>query len=201
MYPHKALSASRPWNRTVNCFPGRIKRGLVGGRYPEVPYYWLWEPLESWKRYSTMARALLNIVAELRQRRSGRREDWLLITPIPPADAEGSIEKNPWRYVAGELREWFSQRPVVLACEITDNGDLRLELKQAGNSLLGYIRLQLAFAIGRGSGLALCASCARLYSPKRRPNPNRQSFCPRCGRAAAMRAASVRYRRKKKEVC
>lgn len=147
-----------------------------------------------------MARALLNIVAELRQNRPGRRQDWLVITPIPPTEASPpSFEKNPWRYIDISLRAWFSQRPVALSFAITDKRDLKLSLESAANSLLGYIRLQLAFAIGRGGGLALCASCGQLYPPKRRPNPNRQSYCEKCGRAAAMRFASVRYRQKKKE--
>ena len=123
MYPHEALSGRRPWNREVNCFPGRIKRGVINPNRPEIHHYWLWEPLDSWWHYARVARALLNIVAELRQNRPGRRQDWLVITPIPPTEASPpSFEKNPWRYIDISLRAWFSQRPVTLSFAITDKG-------------------------------------------------------------------------------
>jgi hypothetical protein len=197
MYPHEALYGARRWNRQVNCFPGRIKRSLVGPDYPGIYNYWLWEPLESWWRYVKTARAMLNVVAELRLGHPGRREDWLVLTPIPPNEAEGNIEKNPWRYIDRQLRDWFSPRPVTLSFEINEKGDLKLGLTRAATSLLEYLRLQLAFAIGRGGGLALCAACGQLYTPNRRPNPNRSAYCLKCGRRAAMRFASMKYRQKK----
>jgi hypothetical protein len=196
-YPHQAMTGHQRWNRVVNCFPGRLRRGsTVGGR----PDYWLWEPLAAWRRYTRVARATLNIVAELRQGRSGRREDWLVLSPFPPAEAPlPSIDKNPWHYIGSVLDDWFACRPARLSFTLGDDGQLGIDLDQITGSLFEYLRLQLAFAVGRGAGLALCASCGQLYSPQRRPNPNRLSYCHKCGRAAAMRAASARYRQRRKE--
>jgi hypothetical protein len=202
-YPHRALTGELPWNRMVNCFPGRLRRGSTPGGRPD---YWLWEPLWAWRRYTQVARATLNIVAELRQGRSGRREDWLVLFPFSPADVSSStepslrsIDKNPWHYIDSVLEDWFASRPVRLSFTLSDEGQLGIDLDQTTGSLFEYLRVQLAFAIGRGGGLAMCASCGRLYSPRRRPNPNRLCYCQKCGRAAATRAASARYRQRERE--
>src|SRR5258708_28996632 len=113
--------------------------------------------------------------------------------PIP------SIDKNPWHYIGSVLDDWFACRPARLSFTLGDDGQLGIDLDQITGSLFEYLRFQLAFAVGRGAGLALCASCGQLYSLQRRPNPNRLSYCHKCGRAAAMRAASARYRQRRKE--
>jgi len=195
-YPHRAVTGDQSWNQMVNCFPGRLRRGSKPGGRPD---YWLWEPLASWRLYTRVARATLNIVAELRQRRHGRREDWLVLFPFPPLEASIPIDKNPWHYISSVLEDWFASKPARLSFTLSDAGQLKVAVDHIAGGLFEYLRLQLAFAVGRGAGLALCASCAQLYSPTRRPNPNRLSYCPKCGRGAAMRAASARYRERHKE--
>jgi hypothetical protein len=71
--PHEALTGDGPWNRAVNCFPGRWRESHREG----LSHYWLWEPLGAWRQYARVARATLNLMAALREERSGRREDWL----------------------------------------------------------------------------------------------------------------------------
>lgn len=59
--------------------------------------------------------------------------------------------------------------------------------------------VQCAPAMPRGDELAICASCSTPFTPSRKPNPNRSSYCPSCGLRAANRDAARRYRAKKKE--
>jgi len=61
------------------------------------------------------------------------------------------------------------------------------------SSLFGALVLQLALAITRSKGLTTCLGCGDPFFPQRG-----WKYCNRCGRAAAMRAASKRYYWEKK---
>jgi len=55
--------------------------------------------------------------------------------------------------------------------------------------LFGALALQLALAVARSQGLAVCMNCGRAYPPLRRPAPGRNSYCDLsdCGSKAAKR--------------
>jgi hypothetical protein len=200
--PHEALSGARPWTQRVDCFPGRVRRGSIATVGQRIPLYWLWEPIEAWQHFARHARALLNLTSEVRGGRTGSDEDWKFLTgfPIPRLGQDPSyrgIERDPWVYIADNLNYWFRLRPMDLKFSLYQG---RLKIDNSAGSLFSYLQMQLAFAVGQGAGLCLCAGCTKLYSPTRRPNPNRNNYCDECGRKAACRDASDRYRRKSKSV-
>lgn len=45
----------------------------------------------------------------------------------------------------------------------------------------------------------ICAECGQTFESQMVRAPNRRAFCPKCGRAAAMRAASRDYYASKRE--
>jgi hypothetical protein len=65
-----------------------------------------------------------------------------------------------------------------------------------GTTLFGAVAWRLALAVIGSTVAAVCTSCGRLHSPRRRPAAGRNSYCGFCGRHAAMRAASTRYRQR-----
>jgi hypothetical protein len=200
--PHEALGGAKPWTQRVDCFPGRVRRGSIATVGQRIPLFWLWEPIEAWQLLARRARALLNLTSEVRGGRTGSDEDWKFLTgfPIQRLGQDPSfrdIERDPWVYIADNLNYWFGLRPVVLNFSL-DQG--RLKIGNLAESLFAYLQMQLAFAVGQGAGLCFCSGCSTFYSPPRRPNPNRRNYCGECGRKAATRDASARYRRKSKSV-
>lgn len=74
----------------------------------------------------------------------------------------------------------------------------RIEVKISGMPPLpGALALQIMLVLTRWSGIAICSSCGRLFSPSRRPNPNRNAYCKGCGVRAAWREAQARRRERK----
>lgn len=65
----------------------------------------------------------------------------------------------------------------------------------SGN-LFGAVAAHLMFAIAKTQGLAICSACGMPFIPSRQPTPGRRSYCPSCGRQAAVRDASRAYRRR-----
>ncbi len=47
-------------------------------------------------------------------------------------------------------------------------------------------------------GTSTCCACGVVFQPKRPPAAGRSSYCPSCGKKAALRDAARRYRAKKK---
>src|SRR5207244_7489631 len=72
-------------------------------------------------------------------------------------------------------------------------------VRLGGYSLYGAIAVQLLFDVSRTDGLAVCTSCGTPYlPPTRRPRWDQNTYCPDCGKKAAARDASARYRRTEK---
>ncbi|MBV9871838.1 MAG: hypothetical protein JO214_14575 [Frankiaceae bacterium] len=72
----------------------------------------------------------------------------------------------------------------------------QLEIQPHGP--LGSVALQLALIFSQADGFAICAGCARPFVPKRQPRPGERSWCPKCGLAAAQRAAARRYKQRQR---
>ena len=64
------------------------------------------------------------------------------------------MDKNPWHYIGSVLDDWFARRPAKLSFTLSDDGQLEIDLDQITGSLFEYLRLQLAFAVGRGAGFS-----------------------------------------------
>jgi len=71
---------------------------------------------------------------------------------------------------------------------------IRMPLIRIG-AVFTVLAIQIMAAAAAKAGPVLCSDCGRLYMPERRPRG--PHFCRRCGKHAAWRAASARYRGKK----
>lgn len=194
-----------------------------------------WEPLEAWRHFAGQARALLNIVAQLRAGKPARYEDWNAVAQgartyhgrvagieaelrevtigreyawdgsnLPPRKRrirEERIKRDKplngeWARVTGLVNDWMDLgniRPRLY----TEDGRVAVRLG-GGETLFGALAVQLALAISRTDGLAICSACGAPYLPVRRPSLNRRHYCPDCSKWGAWRDAARDYRRRKK---
>lgn len=155
-----------------------------------------WEPLEAWRRYSRQSRAILNIAGYLHGGKVGRLNDWRAIYyRLPEGDAipywKQSVS-NDWSGVCHIVNEWLAIARVRVELARDDG---RPVVQLGGGTLLGAIALQLALAISRTDGLAICSGCGVSYMPTRCPSAGRRRYCQACRKAGAPgRAAAADYR-------
>jgi hypothetical protein len=67
----------------------------------------------------------------------------------------------------------------------------------SGGLLFGAIAVQIASAVGGGSGLATCSNCGVFYAPNPAPVLGRHCFCLNCGPRAAWRLSKRKARHRK----
>lgn len=87
-------------------------------------------------------------------------------------------------------------RPVVVP--VGKDLALRLAGSLAVAGLAAALGYQLMIALTGGYGWLVCAECQDWFQPDTRRSPNRNAYCRKCGRAAAMRAANRRAYLKRK---
>jgi hypothetical protein len=154
----------------------------VGGFY--------WEPLDVWREYAEIARAMLTIAADLYNGGSGEVNDWRVVL----GDETGPLE-SPQRgrfYLSCVVNGWIGSAGVRPSLCWSEKNTM-IMLGNRG-SLFAALATQLLLVIGRRRGLARCSSCGRFYTPRRRPAANRRRYCDECGPRAAVRDASADYR-------
>jgi hypothetical protein len=164
-----------------------------------------WEPLSSWRLYSGQARAMLNIAACLHGNppKCGRIEDWARLGKF--GGELGNIDHERF-CLATAVNIWIldsSIRPYLEWGRFygRDNGSVGMVLantKAAAGGLFGALSVQLAMAVARSEGLAICSACGAAYIPPRRPRVDENNYCESCGKRAAWRNAARRYRAQKK---
>jgi hypothetical protein len=185
--------------------------------FPGLP----WEPIGAWRHYARQARAVLNIAACLHSGRPVATEDVETIDEWHATVEHGLAGINPetglidlpsqfpkWEpnysdmgaLVARVIEDWLwagNVRPIFR----WESGAPRMLFGQFGSrgfekhsGLFAALAMQLALAVGRTDGLAICSACSSAYVPLRRPRADRRNYCPSCGRTAALRDASTRWR-------
>jgi DNA-directed RNA polymerase subunit RPC12/RpoP len=132
-------------------------------------------------------------------------ERWRILAEVFRSHLE-NIERsrvNPRnaRYEAAHVNHFAASfghlRPVIVP---SGSGfTLRLAGSLAVAGLAAALAYQLMIAVTGGSGWLICAECGNWFEPGHRRSPDRAAYCPHCGRAAALRAASRRFRKKQKE--
>ena len=88
-------------------------------------------------------------------------------------------------------------RPVVV--QVGNGFALRIAGSLAVAGLAAALAYHLMVAATGGNGWLVCAECGRWFQPNTRRSPNRKAYCPKCGRAAAVRAASREYYKRKRQ--
>lgn len=108
------------------------------------------------------------------------------------------------------INEQMSQRARAFLGTLVDDlmrlGGVRLgfdwtdrlpEVNLEAGGLLGAIAIELAFAVSRASGFAICSECDDVYTPSRRPVEGKRSYCQSCKESGApVRNAQRDYRRR-----
>jgi len=173
------------------------------------------EPLARWRQFAGEAQAILNVAASLHRENRAPIEMWApleerfgapavvmlgeqnaeagLIEPPPQVLSEDVQGVSPRRSTIDEQRRLVSRA----VQEWLELGDVAVIFRWTGAAsiefgsycLFGALALQLALAVARSQGLAVCMSCGRAYPPLRQPAPGRNNYCDLsdCGSRAAKR--------------
>lgn len=156
-----------------------------------------WEPISRWRAIAAQARSMLNIAAAIHQGKTGQAEDWKVVGWRFPEDPWTGIE-HARHELALAVQNWLDLGRVHLSFQWDRSGWSTSVSAQTVPGLYGALGCQLMLAIAR-TAWAICSECGLSYTPPRRPDPNRDNFCPRCGRKTAVRRASMRYRQRKRK--
>ena len=165
--------------------------------------------LTAWRSLAMRVRSGLNLAAKLNQGQIGTLDEWMVwrygskdMTAATEVQLNTAASKGingiyGYRdFLAEGMRELLDwARPMFRFSWDGRRYDMHI---WSWNGTLCAIAFELAFAISGTAGLAFCSGCGKQYEPSRRPNPNRNRYCPRCGRSAAVRDAARRWRQKQK---
>jgi hypothetical protein len=167
------------------------------------------EPLERWRYFSRVARALLNIATFLHSDEFGRREDWNVLYPAfadddarwqhqggyPTHEEAMALE---WSRLRDPVRRWLQSADVRPGLFFGVLGKPTVTL--SGRALYGALGVQLLFAICRTHGMAVCSGCGKSYPRERRAAHGRRNYCGDCRKAGApLRDAKRDSDRRKRE--
>jgi hypothetical protein len=163
--------------------------------WPGEPY----EPIARWRDCARHVRALLNVVAAVHLGELGRREDWDILYENDLVYAGDPHVLDDFNLkIARFVISWIIQGwlQLVHVMPFLDwNDPQHPTVRLGGGRLTGAIALELLFITARTDGLAICAACGIPYVPRpRRPRAGERTYCPDCGRKAAVRDAARRYR-------
>ena len=138
------------------------------------------EPLDGWKRWFTRATALLRVAAPLGGGKSAPGADWREACEWP----ELAGGRPPWRppqsatdhraQLARTLTNWLRLGQIRASVEWRGKEP---ELFLGGGGLFGAIALQLALAVTRQRGFAICSECGKVYFVERRPKTALDRYC------------------------
>ena len=148
------------------------------------------EPLETWRRLSRQAQALINAAARLHEGESIDDKDWRMLG-APRVSVRAESLDFQWRALVFEIGLWAR---IGFAVPLVSDIRQRPDIVLAYDGLYGAIAVQLLIACSGTHGLAICSHCRSAYLPSRRPNPNRRRYCDGCrATGAAVRDASRDY--------
>jgi hypothetical protein len=213
----QVLAFAQRWGVLEICGHGRPSSHSEADRQPDLCFprpvdeqlTTFSEPVDAWRALAREVRGIVKVAAALHAGRRATVADWADIAGATIAaqvehlvETGGDADRGPARLgqevnfdrrvLTGVVEMWLREgavRPHVQWGKRTPGVEL------AGWGLFGALAVQLLQVVSRIDGLITCSGCGKAYLPKRRPNPNRDHYCPDCGVKAAWRKASRRYRR------
>ena len=190
--------------------PGPYSAGPHDDCYPTGlrPDFRPYVELEAWRLWARRAMGLLTIAAKLQLSELPDPEHWAVHGTGSRPPGHRSLQ---WREYL-DIEEAIGLERLIAARLINDwlaIGHVHLEARweedsatptarAAGKGLFGALALQLLLTTAKSQGLAICTSCGDPYTPTRKPAAGRDNYCPDCGKQAARREASRRWRAKKR---
>ncbi len=190
--------------RVVNCGRVRLERESDPVMGPFV------EPLEVWRALADRVKAIVNLAALLDNGEPGAGAEWLVAMGVPDADPRGPHWKGSPFLLARQVQELLdigNVRPLFrwkgganYGVEIGVSGAGMAGNAIRGSGLFGGIATQLAFALSRADGLAICSGCGNAYSVSEgRPRTGERRYCKACRDAGVpARDRQRKYREQKK---
>jgi hypothetical protein len=154
------------------------------------------EPFADWRLAARNLGALLRLGLDLSRRGRGAPEDWEIVFG---ADWKQRLDKDDQlAFLAAfdvMMRRWGRVRPILTM----NRGHFSWLLCGPGYStmLAAALAHQAAAYLLGARTILLCSGCTKPFRSERFRNPERRAFCPTCGEAAAQRAASRDYYRRK----
>ena len=161
------------------------------------------EPLEAWFLWADSARALLSVAANLHQGQEPSLDVWRraeqMLNPRATRASESTVRQSKlWesQIYCGDL-VWAWLDIARISPKFTWDGTPQFFL---WTDAFGTLGLQLAQAIARSHGLAVCDGCGVAYMRQgRKPQVGRRNYCQSCGKKAAVRDAQRALRLRKRE--
>jgi hypothetical protein len=163
------------------------------------------EPFDTWRHYSRLAGAIL----DLGQRLRGPHARRVVADELAPLVQYGGHHMFPSVAIAGtvtgarsavarSLTRWLHDGDASLRVR-WDQGAATPELQIGGDApdagLFTALGLQLAMACTAAEGLWRCSYCGRLHERARPPRPDQNVFCEECRRAGVPVRLANRARR------
>jgi hypothetical protein len=156
------------------------------------------EQIKDWRRYATLAAALLRFASDRENGGRGEDEDWRIICEQSPAvfiDRHGLNTREQTVMMAVALNSWFDQAHGHGIVTVLD-GDLQIQ--PLASNLFGILITQMAHVMARRDQMATCAGCRHPFTPKRPISNGLRRYCSRCRKAKVpQRDASRALRRRK----
>jgi hypothetical protein len=147
-----------------------------------------YEPVIQWLAWATVFRAVVSLVAKLRDKETGLHSDWAVLRPGSPPPT--SLD-DAGRLLDAEVQKILY---VGLVVPIVDVARPRITIRGLG--LYGMLAVQLLLLIAGTKTLPYCTACRLPYSPTRRPARGRRNYCPTCrANGEPERDASADWRR------
>jgi hypothetical protein len=163
------------------------------------------EPIEQWRRFARLARAMMSIANQLHNGRRGNEGDWLVLLQ---GGAESTLPKDiatERRLLQDAVNLWLELGNVRPRLEWNLDVEIALAYPRS-SSLFGVLATQLPSFVARSEGLLTCSSCGRSGTlsqlgtlRERKPRAGKRFFCDDCrDENAPQRFASKAYRGREK---
>lgn len=155
------------------------------------------EPMGVWRILSRQFKAALDVAARLHWGEKGPQGAWQhLGGPPAPIGTDDGVETEKL-YLGAFVENMLQMGDVRIGFSWADNVS---EVDLVAPSMFSALAMQLALAVSRSDGLAICSNCARPFIPSRRPKPSQRRYCAICTRdKVPVRDASRAYRARKRQ--
>jgi hypothetical protein len=155
------------------------------------------EQIKEWRRYATLAAALLRFASDRGNGAQGDDEDWRIICEQGPAgliDRHSLNTREQTVMMAVALNTWFAQARGHGIVTVIDG---KLQIQPIASNLYGILITQIAHVMARSDQMATCAGCKNAFTPKRPISNGLRRYCNRCRKAKVpQRDASRALRRR-----
>lgn len=163
-------------------------------------------PLDRLRAYASALGAVLRVASAPRDNCAVQAEDVAAIAAVVPSGPSRSAPEEGRQLSAHHdtlaralttFLRWGGVETIVSWADSSPDVVLVVGDQRQGG-FFGALAIELLAAVSRVDGPLLCAACGHPYLPTRRPDARRAHYCRECGRAAALRAASNKYRQRRR---